>query len=248
MPEDKSVIRLMGSIFIADPMLGSPRKLAQRLQNKCAEYEPLESLSPLPIDIPNQTPPEAPRAILTEPSQVWQLVCTGTRINLVYFPARAEETEEGISCDKFWSLNRDLLPELQAELSLDVSRISGVKHIRCDLEEPAVTRVKKTLFTPDLPEFFGENSHTAEWHVNNRVPWETGATACELNRITRIKAVRLSEEPENDKVLFVETDINTNPDDPDMRFQESEVSFFFHGLSDMNSEIREVLDEQRVTR
>jgi hypothetical protein len=248
MPEEKSVVRLMGSIFIVDPMLGSPRKLAQRLQSECAEYDPLDSLSPLPIDLPAQSPAEAPKAILTEASQVWQLVCTGTRINLVYFPAREDETQEGIAPPEFWDLCRCLLPGLQTELSVDVSRISAVKHVRCDLEEAAVQRLKNTLFVPDLPEFFDENPYSAEWHCNNRIPWESGEKTCELNRIARVKAVRLSEEPENDKVLFVETDINTNPDDPEVRFQEEEVSFFFEGLPEMNARIMEVLDDQRVTR
>ncbi|MFP4028742.1 MAG: hypothetical protein ACLFWL_13210 [Candidatus Brocadiia bacterium] len=248
MPEKKNVIRLMGSIFIVDPLLGSPRKLAQKLQSECAEYDRLASLSPLPIDLPGQTPAEAPRAILTEASQVWQIVCTGTRINLLYFPAREDESQENTAPAEFWDLCRRLLPGLQTNLSLDVSRVSGVMHVRCDLEAAAVQRLKQTLFTPNMPDFFDANPYSAEWHFNNRIPWDSGEKTCELNRIVRVKAVRLSEERENEKVLFVETDINTNPDEPEIRFQEGEVSRFFEGLFDRNATIMEVLDEQRVTR
>lgn len=236
-------VRLVGSIFIVDPLFGSARKLSHRLRKECEPQEELSELSPLPISIPPEAPAAAPRAILTEPSQTWQLVCSGERINLMHRPENAEDGESGIQASRFWELCSTIFTSLQGGLELEIGRIAGVTHRRLNLANNASDQLSRLFFRDDLPDFFVENQHSAEWHVNNRIPWECGQKECPLNRITRVKAVRLSEEPDNDKVILIETDINTIPELSDIRFQQRHVAAFFGQMKLMNSEIMEALND-----
>lgn len=239
------VARCLGSVFIVEPMFGSARKLADRLRQTCGGFESLADLSPLPISAPSEAPSEVPRAVLTEPSQTWQLVCSHERLNLVYFPQKEEVPEQALSSGRFWELCAQVLSLLQGKLDLEVNRIAAVQHIRRDTEEKAVDYLRARFFAGSLSEQFLRGLYDAEFHVNNRVEWNSGTQQCVLNRIARVKAVRPAGERDNDRCIFLELDVNTIPDAPDIRFSEEEVTLFFSGMEDMVSSVVEAIDESR---
>ncbi len=239
-------VRLVGGIFIIDPLFGSTKKLTQCLLQACQSEEELSELSALPVKVPSDAPAHFPRVILTEPSQAWQLICSLEKINLKYYPENVEEENEKIQPNRFWEICLNLFGYLQGTNDLEINRMAGVTQTRLDIEENATERVNQFFFRDDIPELFKKNQHSTQWHVNNRVSLESSNQEFTLNRVTRVKAPRISTEPENDKLILIETDINTIPDSVDIRFQREEIKTFFGQLEILNSQIMEALDDANL--
>lgn len=244
MSDLSGIARLLGSVFIVEPMLGSPAKLNRRLREICAKHAVLAELFPLPLSIPSDAPAELPRAFLADPSDAWKVVCSAVRIDLHYAPGNKDVAGKATSAQDFWRLCAQLLPAVQTNLQVEVSRVATVLHQRSEMKEPVAEYISRAWFTPSLPAPLAEDMFECEFHVNTRGTWSTGVKEQVVNKWVRLKARRGRDAPQAAQLLFREFDINTAPDDPAVRFSDEEVRAFFDEVGDMIAPIAEAIDER----
>lgn len=184
----------------------------------------------MPLQMPSEAPPEAPRIALISGTQSWQVFASFLRIDINYLPWRLEEPDAAMTDMEFWKNSARFFSQILEEREFEVNRFSGVLEAAAETTDQEGTPddyVRRHFLSKDLPACLDSSRHDCEAHIYRRPSWHTGAKEILLNKIFRIKALHAKTPKGKKNALFVEIDVNTVPDDPSIRFEAEELRNFY---------------------
>jgi len=228
MPEILEPQKYLASVFIVDPVWGSPARFAKLLA-EATNAEGVE-VSAMPLQTPAEAPAEVPRVALVSIKQSWQVYASLVRIDVNHLPGRLGETDRKLSDEDFWGIASRLFSRVLDEMKFDVNRIAGVLEAAGDTKPDEGTPddyVRRRFLSSALPACLADNKYDCEAHVYQRPPWHSGVKNVVLNRIFRIKGLHANTPKGKRNALFVETEYNTVADDPSIRFSQEEIRAFY---------------------
>ncbi len=168
--------------------------------------------------VPPNAPSNVPRIVLSDRAKKYQCKVSAERVDLAFDGSKRKPTGAGIVWDEFSGLIRQLAEYLKKKNPARVWRLGLVAHLFKVLEGSANAHIQQK-YLKDVR--FGD---PYELHLSVLNKEQMGQFT--INRWLRLRPMRKTDDPQDDRGLVVEVDINT-PVEENSDFSEGDITEFF---------------------
>ncbi len=213
--EEFTPVSIQAGIFIRGLDLSDALGVAQAIRRAAGgAFDGQPGVFPVP---PN-APPNVPRIVLTDRAKKYQCKVSVERVDLAFDGSKGKPEAIGVIWDEFSGMIRQLAEYLKKKNPTRVWRLGLVVHLFKVLEGSANLHIREKYLKDDR----FQDPHELHLHVLNKE--QMGRF--NINRWLRLRPMRKTDDPQDDRGLAVEVDINTLAEE-NSDFAEEEITDFF---------------------
>lgn len=213
--EEFTPLSIQAALFVRALDFSDPLAVAQAIRRAAGDvFDGQPGVFPVP---PN-APQDVPRIVLTDRGNRYQCKLSSGRVNLAFDGRKGNPPAIGVIWDEYCGVLRQLAEYLRKKNPTRVWRLGLVMHLFKVLGGSANSHILERYLKG------GRFQKPYELQVNVLHKQELGEF--QINRWLRLRPMRNREDPENDRGLVVEVDINT-PAEQNNDFTEDEIAHFF---------------------
>lgn len=168
--------------------------------------------------VPPNAPAGVPRVVLTDKGKKYQCKLSVGRVDLAFDGSKGKPSPIGVVWDEYCGIIRQLAEYLKKKNPTRVWRLGLVVQLFKVLERSANAHILQNYLKD------GRFQEPYELHLNVLNKEQMGRFS--INRWLRLRPMRKTDDPQDDRGLVVEVDINT-PAEQNNDFGEEEITQFF---------------------
>jgi len=213
--EQFTPLSIQSAIFVRGLVFSDPLSMAQAIRRAAGG---IFDGQPGVFPVPPNAPENVPRIILNDTLKRYQCKISAERLDLAFNGSRKKPSSIGILWDEYSGIIRQLAEYLKKKNPTRVWRLGLVVRLFKVLGGSANTYLREKYLRDDR---FG---NAYEFHLSVLDKESMGRFS--INRWLRLRPMRKRDDPEDDRGLVVEIDINT-PAEKNNDFAEEEITHFF---------------------
>jgi len=188
---------LQGALFTSNFVYGKKLDLVNKLSKS---FPLLFEKDPTLLPIPDDAPPNLPRVILSDKSEVYKCNIAANRIDFFY-NEKDKPKEPKLMLNEFYSNYKNFFKSLKSIFNPQVSRIALVSKLLSVLDESSIDLIKKLFLRKER---FGN-----PFNLELKMLYKEELEIFKINRLITIQSLRKKDNPEDNTGLRLEIDINT---------------------------------------
>jgi len=213
--EEFTTLSIQSGIFIRGLDFSDPLAIAQAIRRAAGGvFDGQPGVFPVP---PN-APANVPRIVLADKAKRYQCKVSVERVDIAYDGSKGKPGEIGIIWDEFSGVIRQLAEYLKKKNPTRVWRLGLVVHLFKVLERSANLHI--------LEKYLRDERFREPHELHLSVLNKEQMGQFNINRWLKLRPMRKTDDPQDDRGLAVEVDINT-PAEENNDFAEEQVTDFF---------------------
>ena len=208
-------LAIQSAMFLRGLAFSDPLALAQGLQRAVGG---LFDGQPGVFPVPPNAPENVPRILLKDRLERYQCKVSSGRLDLAFDGSKKQESSVAAVWDEYSGIIRQLAEYFKKKNPIRVWRLGFIVRLFRVLRESASAHIREKYLKDDR----FENPYELHLSVLDK---ECMATF-NINRWLRLRPSRKKDDPENDRGLMVDVDINT-PAEENNDFSEEEITQFY---------------------
>jgi len=188
---------LQGILFLSNFAYGKKMDLVNKLSHALPF---LFEKDPTLLPIPDDAPPDIPRIMLSNKSEKYKCNISANRIDFFYKDEKEPKPFQEVF-KQFYPNYKKFFTSLKSEFNPQIGRVALISKLISSLEESSNDLIKSNFLKKGI--FL--NPHNLDLIILYKDKVDT----FEINRLIKIRSLRKVGDPENDKALRLEIDINT---------------------------------------
>jgi hypothetical protein len=213
--QDFTPLAIQSAVFVHGLVFSDPLALAQAVQRAVGG---VFDGQPAVLPVPPNAPGNVPRILLKDRLERYQCKVSAGRFDLAFDGSKRRETPIGIVWDEYSGIIRQLAEYLKKKNPTRVWRLGLVVRLFKVLPRSASIHIRETYFKDDR----FQNAYEIHVSVLDKECMGT----FNINRWLRVRPLRKRDDPEDDRGLGVDVDINTLAEEKN-DFTEEEITEFF---------------------